>query len=597
MIDSAKDYAISSILKTDSNVRYIIPKYQRRYTWARDEWEALFDDVFYNGKGHFLGSIICINTTKDVNAKEQCVDLVDGQQRLTTISLLYAAIHTYLVAIKSELNEDQQDDLRDVKRRLSLKYTNNIRVSPSYHGNNHDDYLAVLCKSKVIEGVTTPSNAGNRRMFKAYRYFLARLEEKDKQEQSKLTKQDVLDLLDRLNNAIVVKIEVSTHADAYTLFESLNNRGVPLSAIDLIKNKLLSALEKDEVGSLDQNFQQWNSFLELLTDNFSVQERFLRQFYNAFRHRDEIAVDKIPIATKSKIILIYQTLIDRDAKNIFSELRLCAQRYSRLISPEHDDNSTDLTTSLVQLERIGGAPSYTFLLHALTQGASEEQLIAIVNLLVCFFVKRSVTDQPPTRDLDRMFMDLSQATAGQFSVQAVSDFIRSRSATEERFRQDLGDDMYENNSAATRFVLCALEESQQTKETFTDLWARGESNQFIWTIEHIFPQGKTIPEPWVEMTADGDVNLANEHRETYVHKLGNLTITGFNSQLSNMSFEKKRDRKGKDGKVWGFKNGLALNEALKDATSWSVEDIRKRTKTMVDNAVALFDYDNIELGS
>ena len=99
------------------------------------------------------------------------------------------------------------------------------------------------------------------------------------------------------------------------------------------------------------------------------------------------------------------------------------------------------------------------------------------------------------------------------------------------------------------------------------------------------------------MIADGDVNLANEHRETYVHKLGNLTITGFNSQLSNMSFEKKRDRKGKDGKVWGFKNGLALNEALKDATSWSVEDIRKRTKTMVDNAVALFDYDNIELGS
>ena len=88
----------------------------------------------------------------------------------------------------------------------------------------------------------------------------------------------------------------------------------------------------------------------------------------------------------------------------------------------------------------------------------------------------------------------------------------------------------------------------------TDLWKRDAKNKFIWTVEHIFPQGENIPAPWVTMIADGDSNLAKQHRDDYVHNLGNLTLTGHNSKLSNMSFDKKRDRTDKQDNAVGYKN-------------------------------------------
>ncbi len=93
------------------------------------------------------------------------------------------------------------------------------------------------------------------------------------------------------------------------------------------------------------------------------------------------------------------------------------------------------------------------------------------------------------------------------------------------------------------------------------------------------------------MMADGDADFANQLREEYVHKLGNLTLTGFNSTLGKMSFEKKRDRQDKQGKVVGYKNGLAINKELADADSWSASQITDRTRKMVDQIVELFDYE------
>ena len=89
--------------------------------------------------------------------------------------------------------------------------------------------------------------------------------------------------LDKVSQACLVKIEVASHADAYTLFESLNNRGMPLTAIDLIKNKLLARLETTEPGKVDHYFDVWNKLLGYLGDDYSVQERFFRHYYNAFK--------------------------------------------------------------------------------------------------------------------------------------------------------------------------------------------------------------------------------------------------------------------------------------------------------------------------
>src|SRR5690606_18424108 len=144
--------------------------------------------------------------------------------------------------------------------------------------------------------------------------------------------------------------------------------------------------------------------------------------------------------------------------------------------------------------------------------------------------------------------------------------------------------LYEENVGATRYILSSIElANSETKEIYVNFYARNK-NLFVWTVEHIFPQGENIPEHWVDMIADGDKKLAQQIRKDHVHKLGNLTLTGYNSQLSNMSLEKKQDRKNKDGKYIGFKNGLTINEEIKDVPSWTKKDIEHRTEQLVGRA-------------
>jgi hypothetical protein len=113
--------------------------------------------------------------------------------------------------------------------------------------------------------------------------------------------------------------------------------------------------------------------------------------------------------------------------------------------------------------------------------------------------------------------------------------------------------------------------------------------QHIWTIEHIFPEGEPIPPWWVEMIANGDDTKAKELKHEHVHHIGNLTITGYNSNLGNLSFLEKRDKTDKKtGEPIGYKNGLYLNKELKEKNKWTVSDIAERTKLLVDETQKLF---------
>ena len=175
----------------------------------------------------------------------------------------------------------------------------------------------------------------------------------------------------------------------------------------------------------------------------------------------------------------------------------------------------------------------------------------------------------------------------------IRDQLISVSASDQVFRSKLEGPIYEENAGVTRFILCALAEQWMTKESWVDLW-RFENKQFVWTIEHIFPQGKNIPQSWVEMIAGGDEQKAKDYQQTYVHKLGNLTISGFNSALGNKSFEEKRDRTDRQGRPVGYKNGLRLNEDLAVAQKWSIVQIEERTQKLVDHAMRLFQIDGAQ---
>lgn len=583
MIKSVYNYPVSTLLDIESGVVYAIPRYQREYTWSRAQWDALFEDLLDNELNYFLGSIICINQSQDVLAV-QTLELVDGQQRMTTLSLLLAAIYQSYRSLP-DLGIEQHIELYNLKHKLVLKKkTDQPRLIPQVQNNNQRDYFSVLGLVGILEDVDSVPNAGNRRMMKAYRHFVSRVERYlDKSTGNAATLQV---LLEKVNTATLVKIEVAGHSDAYTLFESLNNRGVPLTAIDLIKNKLLAVLEAKDPGSIDKQYNRWKKVIDALGDDYAVQERFFRQYYNAFKPALRPIVS-VPVATKSNLMNVYEKLIAHDAEDFLQAMIRLSGHYAQIVGYRPVPEQPKLSSLLRSLDRIQGAAAYLLLMVLFERKAElelkDEHLEQVVHFLIAFFVRRNTTDLPPTRDLTRIFMDVAETLLPLRGAEVISHIqqrLKTESASDEQFEKSLKGPIYEDNKAVCRFVLCALEESRMTRETQVDLWVL-KGKQYVWTIEHIFPQGENIPVSWVQMIADGDAALAEQHRQTYVHCLGNLTISGYNSSLGNKSFEEKQKRTDGQNRKVGYHNGLYLNQALASETSWTVDKLKLRTDQLV----------------
>ena len=583
MIKSVYNYPVSTLLDIESGVVYAIPRYQREYTWSRAQWDALFDDLLENEPNYFLGSIICINQSQDA-LSVQSLELVDGQQRMTTLSLFLAAIYQSFRVLPN-LGMEQQIELYNLKHKLVLKRkSDQPRLIPQVQNYNQQDYFAVLGKAGILDDVEQVQHAGNRRVLKAYRHFLWRIEQYLQELSEPVA--GLQALLDKVNTATLVKIEVAGHSDAYTLFESLNNRGVPLTAIDLIKNKLLAVLEAKDSGGIDKHYNRWKKVIDALGDDYAVQERFFRQYYNAFKP-DLKDIVSVPVATKSNLMQVYEKLIAHDAESFLQAMIRLSAHYAQIVGYRAVPEQPKLSGLLLSLDRIQGAAAYLLLMVLFerkdTLELEQEHLEQVVHFLIAFFVRRNTTDLPPTRDLTRIFMDVAEkvlALKGQAVVSHIQQRLTGESASDEQFEKSLKGPVYEDNKAVCRFVLCALEESRMTLETRVDLWAL-KGKQYVWTIEHIFPQGENIPDTWVQMIANGDAALAEQHRQTYAHCLGNLTISGYNSALGNKSFAEKQSRLDSQGRKVGYNNGLHLNQALVNETSWTVDKLKARTDLLV----------------
>ena len=585
MIQNAEIYQISDIFGIDRRVKYVVPKYQREYIWGKEQWENLFNDLLDNEEGYFLGSIICIDTGTDALGIRP-LETIDGQQRLTTISLLFASIYDRFLE-ESRTDDDFITEKNNLKHRL-IQRTNksDLKIELSHQNNNFEDYKYILTEIGLHNVSNKPPNLGNKRIYKAYRYF--------KENLSDLDYDQTIKILNKINLALLVKIEVNSHSDAFILFETLNNRGIPLSAIDLIKNNILSELEKKKIKSIDDAFDEWKKMVDNLPD-YPIQERFLRQYYNAFKYEKKIKIEGAHKATRGNLIKIYEKLIHQDPEFIFNELVEKSKVYNVFVEPENDESNSDYCGGLTDLLHIGAAPSYTFLLYLFTEHKNNPKLIVdSINFLVKYFVRRNLTDFPSTRDLDAIFIGLvdeCERNRDNLTSYSLINYLThpERIADLNIFKEKLKGNIYEDNVAATRFILCKMDEEHQTKETHKNLWKRDDKNKkFIWTIEHIFPEGRNIPSEWVDMVANGDVDEANELQIAWVHKLGNLTMSGYNSNLSNLSFEEKRNRKDSKGDWIGYKNGSHLNEKLARKNSWTIEDIESRSNKLVTEALELF---------
>ena len=600
MIKQAVDTSLGQLLSSDNNVVCTIPPYQREYVWGRNNWENLFDDLEYGDDGHFLGSIIVID--HGFNSKDEMLDweVVDGQQRLTTVSILLVALYEKLKEHSEDLDDDGQYELNSLKRRLLRNKGTKMRLIPQRQGDNFDDYQSLLSEYVGLPAYSEKAkNAGNRRIYKAFRYFCSRIDEKITEDGNAAA--TTLALLRRVISAVVVQISVSSQSDAYVLFESLNNRGVPLTAVDLIKNSLLANIGSDK-DEQELCFKRWQQMLEMIGDEYTAQERFFRQNYDAFRRVANkpfaIGQSKFPlgnVATKSSLLSIYEQQIKRSPRETLDFLCENAKVYAKIISPS-DNAKNNLDVSLWNLARVQGVSSYLLLMNLIKNRASlelaDDDVAIVCQALVKFFVRRNLTDTPPTRDLVRLFISITEGIEddgkrGSGVVEYIHDRLVKVSASDDRFREALEGPIYDANSDVARFILASLAQPSVSKE-MKDLWERYPSGSYVWTIEHVFPQGSNIPSEWVEMVSGGDREAAKEIQDRCVHTLGNLTLTGYNSKLSNLSFEEKKNRKDSEGNWVGYRNGLNINEFIVASEKWNESRIGERTERLVEAAMREF---------
>ena len=614
----------SKVIDIDQGARehFHVPKYQREYAWGRKEWEQLLQDIEENDPGYFMGSLICVKDSADpVPGDELIYEVVDGQQRFTTLSLLLMALYANLTKkLKdytfedNEEEEDTQAILTSIKAKLVKrkkdprtgeagglavgKHIYFLRVQPSAQNHNLEDYRYVLTEIGLLEGQPKPRYCGNRSIYRAFAYFLA------------YTPTEVpalCSMVRKINQLNFVQITVGSQSDAFTLFESLNNRGIPLSAIDIIKNKLPAEMERQHHADIDDSFTRWQAIIDALPDVVE-QERFLRHFYNAFKHRPSVQVEQVTRATKSQIIRIYETLIKRNASTVFDELTSKAKLYGTLLRPP-ENFDTSLARDLAELQHIGAASAYQILLFLFSlpheQLQPENFLAGAVNLLCRYYVRRNVTDTPATRDLDAAAIELIEACVetiklhGSLTLETFTRLLldgKRRPAPLERLRAVLEGPIYAENAGMARYLLIQLDWLHHTREYQPDLWMRDDKERFVWTIEHVLPQAEKLPPHWIQMIGAGDPVEAAAMQEKYVNRLGNLTLSGYNPNLTTSSLEKKQqlatDRTFLGHKInIGYRNGLALNNlpfvlgdktvSLATVTTWSAEMIEARTKAMV----------------
>ena len=351
-----------------------IPEYQRPYVWKKEHWEALFTDITDNELGYFIGAIICV--CKENNR----FDVVDGQQRLTTLSIFLAAIYSVLKIqrknLKDKLSEEEFDNFWEnhidrfsqIKRSLTVKtYEGKFRtrVLPQ-NEDNIGDYICVLINAGLIDknslkyderiGIIHDKVDGRRLIPKAYEYFKKCIVEYAIGDNGKY-KEDVaeqinrvVEILSKLNSAQLVMIKADSHSSANTLFEALNNRGEPLTITDLVKNRLFAALKKlDEFKKYRNNLyteiqskkSDYSQFLERI-------EAFKNYDTSKFSFENTISVDLLGIISKQFPELLYnsQSLLNPDeiynsnVEKIISDLKITNDDFDYFIQNHKEQKSS-----------------------------------------------------------------------------------------------------------------------------------------------------------------------------------------------------------------------------------------------------------------
>lgn len=531
---------------------FAIPVYQRNYDWTKVQCQQLFKDILDVGSNdlqsaHFIGSIVYVHD--DVYAASGLTELtvIDGQQRLTTLTLLYVALYRFAVKIENESLAQRIyktfliNEFSNEAEKLKLKPTDNNR-------------LALI---QILDPDESTKVHGFSRLIENFRLF-----------QGLINGENIDSIQRGLTKLIFVDIALDRQKDnPQRIFESLNSTGLELSQADLIRNYILMGLPRLAQEKLFKSF--WEP-IEANAKNIITNESKVSDFI-----RDYLTMKTKVIPNKSAV---YEKFKERfpepnsdDLKAALEELRRLSDVYNKLLNPSNEIDD-EIQVDLHHINALEINVAFPFLMRVyqdFVDGLIEKHTFLSVLKLTQSFVWRRAVMGLPTNALNKIFMTLYERVDLSNYLGSIESAIMQKSGSQ-RFPRNaeviasLKDkDMY-NTKAKTRAYFFDKIENYNNKE-------RVDVNSSNITIEHIFPQNPDAI--WRrELDSDDYSELAGK----YLNTIGNLTLSGNNGKLSNKSFQAKRDMNIDGGEQGYCFSRLWLNRDLKEYDSWGVAQVLER---------------------
>ena len=539
--------------------QFIIPIYQRTYSWTEKQSRQLWDDIVRAGSSdaiavHFIGSIVYVEQGLSQVTHQAPLLVIDGQQRLTTVSLLIEALARAL------------GDTEPVDGFSAAKLRHYYLSNPLESGDRYFKLLLSQTDNASLKAVIKNCEQPKEPSLKVIQNFDLFTELLTEQ------RSDLTRVCRGLAKLVVVDIALSRDQDnPQLIFESMNSTGKELSQADLIRNFILMGLEPKLQTRLYEEF--WRP----MEQDFG-QEAYGTQFDSFMRHYLTVTTGLIPrereVYEAFKDYARTKPVVDAGIEALVREIR----NYARYFCATALGAERDATLSLAfhDLRELKVDVAYPFLLELYhdyaNQVLSGADFASAVRLVEAYVFRRAICSIP-TNSMNKTFATFGKALKKDRYFESIQAHFLTlpsyrRFPSDDEFRRDLHTrDLY--NFRSRSYWLRRLENHGRKERVAVDEY----------TIEHILPQNPNLSAAWKQsLGADWE-----RVQKQWLHTLGNLTLTGYNAEYSDRAFAEKRDMKS------GFKESpLKLNAGLGQLEVWNEGTIRERAGRLADQAIAVW---------
>lgn len=543
-----------------SKKRFIIPVYQRNYDWKIENCKQLYDDLIQviknNSKTHFFGSIVSVYEPSGRNTEFL---IIDGQQRLTTMSLLFLALYNLLEekiiisedeSLKDQIYEDfLVDKYQPQEKRMKLKPIKNDQKAFSKLFNSKDDY---------IKDSNLTIN---------YSYFYERIQKQE------ITIDELFDAICRLE---IINITLNNEDNPQLIFESLNSTGLDLSEGDKIRNYILMGLPKQKQDEYYEKY--WNCI-----------EKCTKYDVSSFI-RDYLSVKQLVIPSQKKVYINFKKYVEDSSLKIIEileDLLSYAKRYNILLCEK--TSSKELNSCINRLNRLETTVTRPFFLEVLRLYDENQinlnEVAEAFSITESYLFRRTICDLP-TNALNKIFLLLNREIMRYDGTD--SNYIEKLKfallSKKDRARFPNDDDfslmftekpIYQMNSKNKIYILERLENFGTLEDK--DIYRHYDEGEY--SIEHIMPQHLTPA--WIKELGDS----YEEIHDTWLHRIANLTLTAYNSKYSNSTFVEKKTMKN------GFEDsGIRLNTYVSKKDKWTLAELRDRNDYLLKRALNIWAF-------